>query len=65
MVMARPKILLLSAYRSDSHGYWSDWLQTDLDADWQVLELPGRYFRWRIRGNPLSWLDVLSRRLAT
>lgn len=61
MVMARPKILLLSAYRSDSHGYWSDWLQTDLDADWQVLELPGRYFRWRIRGNPLSWLDALSR----
>lgn len=26
---------------------------------WQRLELPGRHFRWRIRGNPLSWLDQL------
>jgi len=24
-----------------------------------VLELPGRHFRWRIRGNPLSWLHQL------
>jgi len=26
---------------------------------WQCLELPGRHFRWRIRGNPLSWLDAI------
>jgi len=53
----RPRILLLSAYRSDSHASWADWLVNHLNADWRVLELPGRYFRWRIRGNPLSWLD--------
>ena len=22
----------------------------------RIFELPGRYFRWRIRGNPLSWM---------
>ncbi|TVQ41716.1 MAG: DUF3524 domain-containing protein [Wenzhouxiangella sp.] len=51
-------ILLLSAYRSDSHAWWADWLQRSFShIDWQVLELPGRHFAWRIRGNPLSWLD--------
>lgn len=58
------KILLLSAYRSDSHAYWADWLQQEIGAEqrveWRVLELPGRYFRWRIRGNPLSWLNELT-----
>ncbi|MCD8521443.1 MAG: DUF3524 domain-containing protein [Saccharospirillaceae bacterium] len=53
------KILLLSAYRSDSHASWVNWLTRNVSADWRVLELPGRYFRWRIRGNPLSWLDEL------
>lgn len=53
------KILLLSAYKSDSHASWVKWLTHNLAADWRVLELPGRYYRWRIRGNPLSWLDEL------
>jgi len=56
----RPRILLLSAYRADSHAAWADWLTRRFDAwDWEVLELPGRHFRWRIRGNPLSWLERL------
>lgn len=54
------RILLLSAYRSDSHAAWADTLPDLYAADWRVLELPGRYFRWRIRGNPLSWLDQIS-----
>lgn len=56
----KKNVLLLSAYRSDSHASWCDWLQQEVDVDWRVLELPGRYFRWRIRGNPLSWLQPLS-----
>ena len=58
--MRRPVVWLLSAYRSDSHAWWADWLRQTLDEfEWVSLELPGRHFRWRIRGNPLSWLDTL------
>ncbi|HED35242.1 MAG TPA: DUF3524 domain-containing protein [Gammaproteobacteria bacterium] len=55
-----PTIWLLSAYRSQSHAAWADWLtSTFSEIDWHKLELPGRHFRWRIRGNPLSWLHQL------
>lgn len=30
------------------------------DFDWTLLSLPPRHFRWRIRGNPLSWWPQLS-----
>ena len=51
---------LLSAYRAESHAAWADWLvSTFSELDWQRFELPGRHFAWRIRGNPLSWLDSL------
>ena len=51
---------LLSAYRAESHAGWADWLVSSLsEIDWQRFELPGRHFAWRIRGNPLSWLDAL------
>lgn len=53
-------VWLLSAYRADSHAAWSDWLlATQTDFEWRLLELPGRHFAWRIRGNPLSWLNAL------
>jgi len=53
-------IWLLSAYRSDSHAAWADWLLDTFEQfDWSKIELPGRHFRWRIRGNPLSWLNEL------
>jgi glycosyltransferase involved in cell wall biosynthesis len=53
-------ILLLSAYRAESHRAWADWLvKAHPEVEWQRLELPGRHFRWRIRGNPLSWIDRL------
>lgn len=58
--MAPPTILLLSAYGAASHRAWADWLTAaHPDFVWQRLELPGRHFRWRIRGNPLSWLEAL------
>jgi glycosyltransferase involved in cell wall biosynthesis len=49
-------ILLLSAYNTDSHKSWCQGLMQHLPhVNWTYLSLPGRYFSWRIRGNPLSW----------
>jgi len=57
---APPTIWLLSAYRSASHAAWADWLTCTFGhINWHSLQLPGRHFRWRIRGNPLSWLHTL------
>lgn len=50
------RILLLSAYDAVSHRQWREGLVTALpEHDWTVLALPPRHFRWRIRGNSLSW----------
>jgi glycosyltransferase involved in cell wall biosynthesis len=51
------KILLLSAYDALSHRYWRQGLVEQFpDIEWTVLTLPARYFRYRVRSNPLSWL---------
>ncbi len=60
------KVLLLSAYDAASHRRWRGGLQVQFpDYQWTQLQLPARYFNWRIRGNSLSWAfderDVLSR----
>lgn len=58
--MKRPTIWLLSAYAAVSHRVWADHLIADQPAfDWHRYELPPQRFRWRIRANPLSWLEVL------
>lgn len=54
----RPRILLLSAYDAGSHRRWREQLvATQPDFHWEVLALPPRFFRWRIRGNALTWLQ--------
>ncbi|MFC4260214.1 DUF3524 domain-containing protein [Marinobacter lacisalsi] len=51
------RILLLSGYDAGSHRRWREQLVAALpEFQWQTLALPPRFFRWRIRGNPLSWL---------
>ncbi|AZZ93818.1 DUF3524 domain-containing protein [Hahella sp. KA22] len=50
------KILLLSAYDVDSHKRWRQGLLKAFpEHDWVSLSLPPRFFRWRIRGAPISW----------
>lgn len=48
---------MLSAYDAGSHKRWREQLVASQPAfDWHVLALPPRFFRWRIRGNALTWL---------
>ncbi|MBL3557522.1 MULTISPECIES: DUF3524 domain-containing protein [Marinobacter] len=54
----RPRILLLSAYDAGSHKRWREQLvASQPEFHWEVLALPPRFFRWRIRGNALTWLQ--------
>ncbi|TGN39841.1 tRNA-queuosine alpha-mannosyltransferase domain-containing protein [Marinobacter confluentis] len=54
----KPRILLLSAYDAGSHQRWRKQLvASQPDFRWEVLALPPRFFRWRIRGNALTWLN--------
>lgn len=58
MVTNKPRILLLSAYDADSHQRWRQQLVASQPSfDWHCLTLPPRHFRWRVRGNPLSWFN--------
>lgn len=53
------RLLLLSAYDAPSHRYWREGLcRTFSHYHWTCLTLPPRHFHWRIRGNPLSWLEA-------
>lgn len=53
------RILLLSAYDAPSHRYWREGLIAEFaDDHFTCLTLPPRHFNWRIRGNPISWLDA-------
>ncbi|MBC7182936.1 MAG: DUF3524 domain-containing protein, partial [Marinobacter sp.] len=55
---ATKRILLLSGYDAASHRRWREQLIDLLpDFRWASLALPPRFFRWRIRGTPLSWLN--------
>ncbi|WP_297796734.1 DUF3524 domain-containing protein [uncultured Marinobacter sp.] len=55
---SKPRVLLLSAYDAGSHKRWREQLvASQPEFDWHVLALPPRFFRWRIRGNALTWLQ--------
>lgn len=57
--------LLLSGYDAGSHSYWRKGLERHLpDIEWTVITLPARYFSWRIRGNPISFLSQFSAELS-
>jgi len=52
----KTKVLLLSSYDTGSHQRWRHGLTRHFtEFRWTELVLPPRYFRWRIRGNPVSW----------
>ena len=56
---SKPHILLLSAYDAGSHKRWREqFVASQPEFQWDTLVLPPRFFRWRIRGNALTWLNA-------
>lgn len=55
----------MSAYHAESHRYWCEALINQFpEYEWTLLSLPARYFSWRIRGNPLSFLQEYQQALS-
>ncbi len=60
----RSKILLLSAYNTPSHNSWCNGLIENFpEYNWEYLQLTPRFFSWRIRGNPLSFIHTNEEKL--
>ncbi len=60
----RSKILLLSAYNTPSHNSWCKGLVENFpEYNWGYLQLTPRFFSWRIRGNPLSFIHTNEEKL--
>ena len=65
MTNKRLKGLILSAYDAGSHKYWRNGIEKGLhEIDWTALSLPARFFSWRIRGNPISFISRYAEELA-
>lgn len=45
-----PRLLLIEPYANASHRALCEGLVRHVEARWTVLALPGRHFRWRLRG---------------
>ena len=57
--------MLLSAYHAQSHQYWCESLIREFpEFEWLMLTLPPRFFAWRIRGNPLSFIAQYQQQLS-
>lgn len=55
----KPKALLLSGYHAHSQAQWTDYVIAQCDHyEWSLNALPPRYFAWRMRGAPLSFIAL-------
>ncbi len=64
----RLSILALEPYYGGSHRAVLDTLVEYVDADWHLLTLPARKWKWRMRGAAITFAsqaDALSRRLGS
>jgi glycosyltransferase involved in cell wall biosynthesis len=60
---ARMRILALEPYYGGSHRAVLDLLAASVDADWTLLTLPARKWKWRMRGAAITMAEE-TRRLA-
>ena len=62
--MTRLRILALEPYYGGSHRAVLDGLAHHVDAEWTLLTMPARKWKWRMRGSAISMADE-ARELAT
>jgi glycosyltransferase involved in cell wall biosynthesis len=53
--MTRRKILLLESFYGGSHRYFADSLRRHSSHDIEIVGLPARHWKWRMRGSPLEF----------
>lgn len=46
----RLRVLLLEPFHGGSHAAFAEALSNRVDADWTLLKLPARHWKWRMRG---------------
>ena len=44
------QIVLIDPFHTGSHASFSNTVMANLDAQWTMLSLPGRHWKWRMRG---------------
>ncbi len=56
-MMSPVRILYLEPFDTGSHAQFGRVLTQNLDAEWTVLTLPGRHWKWRMRGAMLHFAE--------
>ncbi len=56
-----PRILMLEPWYGGSHRGFVDLLMKEIDADWQLVSLPGRHWKWRARGSAPYFAQTIPR----
>lgn len=49
----RPRVLFLDPYHAGAHAAFSRRVTEHVSVDWTLLTLPGRHWKWRMRGSAL------------
>ncbi len=59
------KALFIEPFQAGSHAAFTQWITEGVAADWTVLTLPGRHWKWRMRGSAVwfarAHADALAR----
>ena len=55
----RLRVLLVEPYHEGSHAAFVDTLTGGLDLTWTLCTLPGRHWKWRMRGSALHFADTI------
>lgn len=55
------KVVLFDPFHTGSHAAFTVRLQAGVAADWHIYTLPGRHWKWRMRGAAVHFADAFER----